>query len=63
MDHRVREYLIQAHDKVIAHYHQVLRASSLAEPERTRIQQNLVRIQAELEVLRRLGNLYFAEAA
>ena len=63
MDHRVLDYLIHAHNKVIAHYHQVLRASSLSEPERTRIQQGLARAETELEALRRGGDPNFAEAA
>jgi hypothetical protein len=63
MDHRVRDYLIHAHNKVIAHYHKVLRANSLSEPERKRIQQSLARAETELETLRRAGNLHFAEAA
>ena len=63
MDQRVQNYLIRAHNKVIAHYHQVLEANSLTEPELKRIQQNLARIEAELETIRRGGNLNFAEAA
>jgi hypothetical protein len=63
VDHRVRDYLIHAHNKVIAHYHQVLRASSLTEPERKRIQQSLARAEIEVEALRRVGNLHFAEVA
>jgi hypothetical protein len=63
MDHRVRDYLIHAQNKVIAHYHQVLRASSLTEPERKHIQQSLSRAETELEVLRRGGNLHLEEAA
>jgi Skp family chaperone for outer membrane proteins len=59
----VRDYLIYAHNKVIAHYQQVLRASSLTESERKRVQQSLARAETELEALRRGGNLHFPEAA
>ena len=51
MDPRVRDYLIRAHNKVIAHYHQVLEANSLAQPERERIQRGLASIEAELDTL------------
>ena len=63
MDQRVKNYLIRAHNKVIAHYQQVLAANSLAESDRERIRHNLARIEAELETIRRDGNLRFAEAA
>jgi hypothetical protein len=62
VDRRVRDYLIHAHNKVIAHYHQVLQANSLTEPERMRIQQNLARAEAELEALRWGGGLQVAQA-
>jgi hypothetical protein len=52
MDHKVRDYLIKAHGKVIAHYRQILRASSLEQPERERIQQRLSVIETELEAIR-----------
>ena len=48
MDQSVRDYLIKAHNKVIAHYHQVLEARSLAPPERERIQERVVGIEVEL---------------
>ena len=63
MDQRLRNYLINAHNKVIAHYHQVLRASSLTEPERKRIEQNLARTETELEALKSAGGLHFKQAA
>ena len=64
MDRSVRDYLIRAHKKVIAHYHQVLQASSLTRPERERIQQRLAVIEAELETIRRgLSNPQVAQAA
>ena len=51
MDQRVRDYLLRAHNKVIAHYHQVLQANSLAQPERDRIQRGLANIESELDTL------------
>ena len=67
MDQRVRDYLIKAHkahNKVIAHYQQVLQAGSLSQPERERIQQRLTVIEAELEIFRNgASNLRFAQAA
>ena len=48
MDQRVRDYLIKAHNKVIAHYHQVLEARSFSQPERERIQERLAGIEVEL---------------
>jgi len=64
MDHSVRDYLIRAHTKVIAHYHQVLRPTSLAQSERERVQQRLAIIEAELEAIRRnASNLHVARAA
>jgi len=44
----VRDYLIKAHNKVIAHYDQVLEALFLAQPERERIRKRLASIEAEL---------------
>jgi hypothetical protein len=61
VNQQVRDYLIRAHNKVIAHYHQVLRASSLTELERKRIQQSLIRVETELAALSRNG--HFAEVA
>ena len=52
MDQRVRHYLIRAHSKVIAHYREVLRASSLAEPERERLRQGLAGVEAEFDAIR-----------
>jgi hypothetical protein len=63
VDYRVRDYLIHAYNKVIAHYHQILRVSSLSEPERKHVQQGLTRAETELEALRRGGDVHPAEAA
>jgi hypothetical protein len=63
VDRSVRDYLIHAHNKVIAHYHQLLRASSLTEPERQRIQQRLARAETELDAVARGGGLHVAEDA
>ena len=63
MDRRVRDYLIHAHNKVIAHYHELLRASSLTEPERQRIQQRLARAETEREAVVRGRGLHVAEEA
>src|SRR5689334_16354728 len=52
VDQRVREYLIKAHNKVIAHYNQVLEARSLAQPERERIRERLAGIEAELAMIK-----------
>ena len=51
MDHRVRNYLIRAHDKVITHYRQVLQANSLTQPERERIRRRLADVEAELQTI------------
>jgi len=51
MDPRVRDYLIRAHNKVIAHYHQVLEASSLEPSQRERIQKGLAGIESELATM------------
>jgi hypothetical protein len=51
VDSRVRDYLIRAHNRVIAHYHQVLEANSLAQLERDRIQRGLATVEAELETI------------
>jgi len=48
----VRDYLITAHSKVIAHYHRVLKSRSLAQPERERIQRSLAVVEAELATIR-----------
>lgn len=55
MDPRVRDYLLRAHNKVIAHYHQVLEANSLAQPERDRIQRGLANIESELDTVVKAG--------
>ena len=47
MDPTVRDYLIKAHTKVIAHYHHVLEKGSIAQPERQRIQERLAGVEAE----------------
>ena len=52
MDKRVLDYLITAHNKVIAHCRQVLQINSLPSPDRERIQQRLVATEAELETIR-----------
>jgi hypothetical protein len=56
VNQQVRDYLIRAHNKVIAHYHQVLGASSLTDPERKRIQQGLAQTETELAALSRYGH-------
>jgi hypothetical protein len=63
MNQSVADYLIRAHKKVIAHYHQILRSNSLTEPERKRLQQGLARIETELEGLKAARNLHLWEAA
>ena len=63
MDQSVRDYLIRAQNKVIAHYHRVLRVSALTEPERKRIQQSLADAESELEAFGRDANLHFPDAA
>ena len=51
MDQSVRDYLIRAHCKVIAHYRQLLGSSSLSQSERQRIQERVTVIEAELRAL------------
>jgi len=51
VDPRLRDYLIRAHNKVVAHYHRVLKAGSLAQLERERIHRGLASIEAELDTL------------
>ena len=48
MDRGVRDYLIRAHNKVIAHYRQVLQAPSLSPAEREHVQKRLADAEAEL---------------
>ena len=51
MDRSVQDYLVRAHNKVIAHYRQVLRATNaLTQSERAHIQNRLTHVEAELEV-------------
>jgi hypothetical protein len=47
----VHDYLIRAHNKVIAHYKQIFEAKSLAQPERDRIHRGLANIEAELATI------------
>jgi len=54
VDQRVRNYLITAHNKVIAHCHE-LQASSLPATERERILRLLSVIDAELKTIKRYG--------
>lgn len=51
MDTEVRDYLIGAHSKVIAHYRKVLQSTSLAPPERERIQKRLEVAETELAAI------------
>jgi hypothetical protein len=51
VDREVRDYLIRAHSKVIAHYRQVLQSSFLTQPERERTQQRLAVVEAELATI------------
>jgi hypothetical protein len=60
MDQRVRDYLIRAHNKVIAHYQELLRTSSLAASERQRIQQRLALIEVERDRFR-MDDVGFSE--
>jgi hypothetical protein len=48
MDRSVQDYLVKAHNKVIAHYRQVLRANALTQPERAQIQKRLAEAEGEL---------------
>ena len=56
MDPTVRNYLIRAHKKIIAHYHRVLAANSLSEPECNRIKRGLASIEAELSTIEAGGS-------
>lgn len=56
MDPTVRNYLIKAHKKIIAHYHRVLEANSLSEPECNRIKRGLANIEAELNTIEAGGS-------
>jgi len=55
VDQRTRAYLIRAHNKVLAHYRQILAAGSLDQLERERIQQRLIAVEAELKNVERGG--------
>jgi hypothetical protein len=55
VDQRTRAYLIRAHNKVLAHYRQILAAGSLDQLERERIQQRLIAVEAELETIEKSG--------
>jgi hypothetical protein len=55
VDQRTRAYLIRAHNKVLAHYRQILAAGSLDQLERERIQQRLIAVEAELKTVERGG--------
>ena len=49
MDRSVQDYLVRAHNKVIAHYRQVLRVNNaLTLSERERIQKRLAEAESEL---------------
>ena len=61
MDPSVRGYLIRAHNKVIAHCRQVLQAGYVSEPQRMRIKQTLVAVEADLENLEHDANMTFPE--
>jgi hypothetical protein len=64
MDRRVRDYLIRAHNKVIAHYRQVLQGASLSPAERAHVQKRLADAEAELASFSASSHsLHFAEAA
>jgi len=64
MDRGVRDYLIRAHNKVIAHYRQVLQATSLSPAEREHIQKRLAQAEVELASFSgRATSSHFAEAA
>jgi hypothetical protein len=47
MDRGVRDYLIRAHNKVLAHYRQVLQGTSLSAAERDQVQKRLADAEAE----------------
>ena len=53
MDTEVRDYLIGAHSKVIAHYRKILQSNSLAQPEREGIQNRLAVVERELAAVLR----------
>jgi len=64
MDRRTRDYLLRAHNKVIAHYHQLLLASSLPPSERALIEKGLAAAEAEREAFRKAeSRVPFAQAA
>ena len=55
MDQRTRAYLIRAHNKVLAHYQQILAAGTLDQLERARIHQRLIAVEAELKTVEKGG--------
>lgn len=64
MDRRTRDYLLRTHNKVIAHYHQLLQASSLLPSERALIEKGLASAEAEREAFRNTEfPVQFARAA
>ena len=64
MDRRVRDYLIRGHNKVIAHYRQVLQGTSLSPAECAHVQKRLTDAEAELASFSGGSpSLHFAEAA
>jgi hypothetical protein len=64
MDRGVRDYLIRAHNKVIAHYRQVLQGPSLSPAEREYVQKRLAHAEAELAGFSRSSpSPHFVEAA
>ena len=65
MDRSVQDYLVRAHNKVIAHYREVLRATdALSQPERAHIQERLAEAEAELAgITASLSTPHYARAA
>lgn len=57
MDLRTRNYLITAQTKVITHCRAVLKASSISELERRRVESCLQSSQKELEMLMQKTNV------
>jgi hypothetical protein len=52
MDQRTQAYLLRAHNKVIAHYRQLLQAKSLSPSDRERLEKRLAAAEAEHEAFR-----------
>jgi hypothetical protein len=63
MSRGVRDYLIRAHNKVIAHYRQVLQGTTLSPAEREHVQKGLAQAEAELARFKGALSSHFAEAA